>query len=191
MPDQYSKAPDVADIGRTLIKKHHDHLSGRRVEFLFVERLDKDGHSQAITRRGKNLYGQAKLVTGLNAYLASAIWTGDEGEAQPFFVILISKHFWTSASQEFKHALVDHELSHCWYDSEADRFSTIDHDVTEFTAIVKRHGLWHHELDVFFKAAKQTKLAFADEAKGEAGETANGQAKRVPRALAAVPSKDA
>lgn len=158
MPDKYSPASEVGDIGRKLIKKHHDHLSGRRVEFLFVERLDKDGQSQAITRKGKSLYGQAKLVTGLNAYLAGAPRAVED--PAPFFVILISKHYWTNASQEFKHALVDHELSHCWFDSESDRCSMIEHDVTEFTAIVKRHGLWHHDLDTFVKAAKQQSLAF-------------------------------
>jgi len=163
MADQFSEAPDVETIGNKLIKKHHDHLSTRRVEFLFIERLDKDGNSQAIVTKGKNLYGKAKLITGLNAFLAGM----HAGNETPFFVIVITKHFWTNASQEFKHALVDHELSHCWYDSEIDKYSLMDHDVTEFTAIVKRHGLWHHDLDMFFKAAKQQSLQFNEAAEPE------------------------
>jgi putative metallopeptidase len=178
MADQYSEAADAAAIGKKLIKQHHDHLSGRRVEFLFVERLDKDGQSQAIVTKGKNLYGKAKLVTGLNAFLASEL----DSEARPFFVIVITKHFWTNASQEFKHALVDHELQHCWYDSESDRCSMIDHDVTEFTAIVKRHGLWHHDLDTFVKAAKQKSLQFDKEKEAESKPV------DTKRGLAAVPS---
>lgn len=150
MPDTYSEAAEPRKIGHELIKKHHDHLSGRRVDFLFVERKDKDGNSQAITKRGKNLYGQAKLVTGLNAYLAG-FHAADE---RPFFVILITKHFWTNASDLFKQALVDHELCHCEYDSEKDKYSTVDHDVTEFTQIVKRWGLWNWEVEAFVKAAK-------------------------------------
>jgi hypothetical protein len=161
MPDTYSPADEPRKIGYELIKKHHDHLSGRRVEFLFVERKDKDGNSQAITRRGKNLYGQAKLVTGLNAYLG----THDLDELQPFFVILIIKHFWTNASDLFKQALVDHELCHCEYDSETDKYSTVDHDVTEFTQIVKRHGLWNPGVEAFVKSAKQQSLAFDSEVK--------------------------
>jgi hypothetical protein len=160
MSDQYSPADEPAEIGKKLIKKHHDHLSGRRVEFLYVERLDKDGNSQAITVKGKSLYGKAKLVTGLNAYLTGM----HAANESPLFVILITKHFWTSASQEFKHALVDHELSHCWYDSENDKYSLLGHDVEEFVAIVRRHGAWEHGLDEFFKAAKQIKMAFAEPA---------------------------
>jgi hypothetical protein len=94
MPDQFSPAPDVAKIAKPIIKEHHDHLISRRIEFLFVERLDKDGNSQAILKNGKNLYGKAKLVTGLNAFLAGEM----DDEATPLFVILISKHFWTSAA---------------------------------------------------------------------------------------------
>lgn len=180
MPDTYSPADEPRKIGYELIKKHHDHLLGRRVEFLFVERKDKDGNSQAITRRGKSLYGQAKLVTGLNAYLG----THDLDELQPFFVILITKHFWTSASDLFKQALVDHELCHCEYDSETDKYSTVEHDVTEFTQIVKRHGLWNPGVEAFVKSAKQQSLAF-DEPQPPSREAEaagnGGAATRTPR----------
>jgi hypothetical protein len=188
MADKYTPASDVATIGKKLIKQHHDHLSGRRVEFLFIERLDKDGQSQAITRKGKSLYGQAKLVTGLNAYLACAPRAIED--PTPFFVILITKHFWTNASEEFKHALVDHELSHCWFDSETEKYSMIEHDVTEFTAIVKRHGLWNHDVEVFVKAAKQQSLAFDEEtsqarlASHEEAESISERSARPPDQLA-------
>jgi hypothetical protein len=162
MSDVYTPASEVADIAKKLIKKHHDHLTSRRVECLFVERMDKDGNSQAITSKGKHLYGQAKLMTGLNAYLACAPRAIED--PTPFFVILISKHWWPNASDLFKTALVDHELSHCEYDSENDRYSLVDHDVTEFTAIVKRYGLWNSDVETFVKAAKQEKLKFEEPA---------------------------
>ncbi len=181
MADIYSPADEPRKIGHQLIKKHHDHLSGRRVDFLFVERKDKDGNSQGITRRGKNLYGQAKLVTGLSAYLAQVPYDS-EWDGQPFFVIQITKHFWTNASDLFKQALVDHELCHCEYDSEKDKYSTVDHDVTEFVQIVKRWGLWNWEVEAFVKAAKQQSLAFDKEPQpaGEA-EPANVAAARTPK----------
>jgi hypothetical protein len=162
MSEKFTPAREPTEIGRKLIKQNHDHLATQRVEFLFVERFDKDGNSQAITRRGKNLYGKAKLVTGLYTYLARH--SGD-AEPPPFFVILITKHFWEKASQEFKHALIDHELSHCWYDSDKDIWSMLDHDVTEFHAIVKRHGTWNYEIETFVNAAKQRSLQFDEETK--------------------------
>jgi len=186
MPDTFSLAPEVAKIAKPIIKQHHDHLASRRLEFLFVERLDKDGHSQAITVKGKSLYGKAKLVTGLNAFLAGGCEVCDTyDEATPLFVILITKHFWTGATIEFKEALVDHELSHCWYDSETDRYSMIDHDIAEFTAIVKRHGAWKSDLDQFFKAAKQTKLTFSEAVEPEtpaAVRSAGGSVSQFPTA---------
>lgn len=170
MPDTYSDAAEPLKIGRELIKKYHDHLSGRRVDFLFVERKDKDGNSQAITKRGKNLYGQAKLILSGEAT--------NEGP-EPFFVILITKHFWTNASDLFKQALVDHELCRCEYDSTTDKYSTVDHDVTEFTQIVKRWGLWNWEVEAFVKAAKQQSLAF--ESEPPPPEPANPPAARTPK----------
>src|SRR6266404_1667360 len=171
MPDMYSPADEPRKIGHQLIKKHHDHLSGRRVDFLFIERQDKDGNSQAIIKGGKNHYGDARLVRGINAYLAggSVLIDLDKREnisadgPQPFFVITITKHFWTNASDLFKQALVDHELEHCEYDSEKDKYSMVEHDLEEFVAIVKRYGLWNVGVEQFVKAAKQQSLAFESE----------------------------
>jgi hypothetical protein len=177
MSDNYSLSTEAAAIARPIIKQHHDHLLGRRVEFLFIERLDKKGKSQAITTGGgsHSLYGKAKLVTGLNAFLGAT--ANDADDPQPFFVIVITKHFWDGAAKEFKEALIDHELSHCEYDSTKDKYSMVDHDVEEFTAIVKRHGAWKSDLDKFFKAAKQQSLAFESEPRAVAtGPSASGEA---------------
>jgi hypothetical protein len=159
MPDTYSPADEPRKIGHELIKKHHDHLSGRRVDFLFIERKDKDGNSQAIIKGGKNHYGDARLKRGLDAYLAG----DDQTDPQPFFVITITKHFWDGASDLFKRALIDHELCHCEYDSEHDKYSLVPHDVEDFVAIVKRWGLWEHTVETFVKVAKQQSLAFESE----------------------------
>jgi hypothetical protein len=160
MSDRYSPATEPSTIGRKLIKQHHKHLVSRRVDFVFREAFDSEESPRTITSKGRNLYGKAKLVTGLNSFLA----TDENSDVGPFFVIVISKCFWDTASQEFKHALIDHELCHCEYDSDTDRYSLREHDVAEFTEIVRRHGLWHHDVEVFVKAAKQQSFQF-DETK--------------------------
>jgi hypothetical protein len=156
MSESFSPADEPTRIGRELIKRHHKYLTSRRVDFLFVERFDGEGNAQSITRKGKNVYGKAKLLTGLSSFLA----TPEGQEASPFFVILISKCFWDTASQEFKHALIDHELCHCFYDADADKYSLIDHDIDEFIVIVRRHGLWHHDIETFVHTASQQSLKF-------------------------------
>ena len=156
---EYALADEPKRIGEILIKDHHSHLHGMNVVYLFQNKRDKKtGQAVMPKRKGKDLYGLAKLVTGLNAFLVSGDEATEGDEIEPFFVILITKMSWDRMSKEHKTALVDHELCHCDFDTESGRPSLRDHDVTEFHEIIKRYGPWTHDLEMFFKAAKQIKL---------------------------------
>jgi len=156
---EYAVADEPKRIGQLLIKDHHPHLHGMSVVYLFQNKRDKKtGQPVMPKRKGKDLYGQAKLVTGLNAFLASGDTQTDGDEIEPFFVILITKMSWDRMEEKHKTALVDHELMHCDFDTESGRPSLRDHDVTEFHEIVKRYGAWTYDLEMFFKAAKQIPL---------------------------------
>ena len=159
---QYELSSEVAKVAGILIKDHYPDLQRPRIVYLFQEKVDqKTGQAVMPKSKGKNQYGKAKLVTGLNAFLASGDEETDDDGPKPFFVILITKVAWYRMSKEHKAALVDHELMHCEYDSEGDTLSIRDHDIQEFTEIVKRHGVWNNDLEMFFNAAKQLPLPMA------------------------------
>lgn len=146
-------APEVEEIGRPLIQKHHRHLVDHnvRVDFAFRNDTPKKGR--------KDQWGECKKVGGLAAYLAGAV-TEDDDSPNGMFVIEISKPVWGGLSRKRKEALVDHCLCHAWAEkveregrggewiSEI-RLSVRPHDLEEFGEIVQRHGIWRKDLEGF------------------------------------------
>lgn len=161
----YELAPAVEAIARTLIDEHHPHLLSKRILYIFRSRHAKSGR--------RIVMGRAKIISGLNAFLAmdeygSAVKEnvlGEEvGEApDPFFLIEIAKDLWMGMDPATRRALVDHELAHCGINGE--KICTMPHDVEDFTAIVRRHGLWTPDLAALVKAAggAQSPLPMSEE----------------------------
>ena len=142
MATRYYPAPDVEAIGRELIREYHRHLIHARVEFLYVGKVPKS--------KGGQIWGTARLVSGVNAFLAGQ--DTEEGESGSFFAIVISEPIWEHLTEESRRALVDHELSHCWVEEGTDGspcLRLLRHDLEEFGAVVLRHGLWRHDVEQF------------------------------------------
>jgi hypothetical protein len=153
MPTTIREAPEARLIGKSLIAECHNHLRNVRMDFVFIERLDKDGVSQPIESKGKALLGRAKKVTGLNAYLAEST---DEQTDEPveFYVIELSYFYWRSLTEKQRRALIDHELCHCETDEEG-KPKMRTHDVEEFSEVIKRHGLWRPDVEQFVKVGAE------------------------------------
>lgn len=151
MTATYRPAPAVARIAGTLIPEHHQDLEDVRIEYVF--------RSEAARSGGKLVWGKARKITGLNAFLASG--DGDElpvdgDDVDEFFVIEIAEDVWRELDEKARRALIDHELSHCGtkVDSDGDlRLTVIAHDLEEFSAVVERHGLWRPDVEDLVKAA--------------------------------------
>jgi len=150
MPQEYSPAPEVEEIAEDLIMSDHTHLATVRVEFIFA--------SEEIKQNGKVVWGRAKKVTGLNAWLACERERRDAKPPEEFFVIEIVKPIWDQLDDKSRKALVDHELTHCEVDIDTSKLSIRSHDLEEFTSIVQRYGLWRPDVEMFVKAANQKKL---------------------------------
>lgn len=147
----YTYAPDVAKIAGALIEEHHTHLDGIRIEYVF--------RSEAAVTGGKQVWGKARKITGLNAYLATNAYldqTGDGEGPDPFFVVEIAADIWAELNDAQRIALVDHELCHCGItvdDDGAMKLATLAHDLEEFQAVVHRHGMWRPEIRKLVKTA--------------------------------------
>lgn len=148
MAINYRPAPGVAAVGRELVRAHHRHLLGVRIEYLFCDKTPM--------RAGRELWGQARRISSLSAFLAGK---QEEGEmAEDFFVIVISAPVWQTLSDEKRVALVDHELAHCFVDEKADgtpALKLVPHDLEEFVQIVERHGLWRDDIKRFHAATAE------------------------------------
>jgi hypothetical protein len=140
----YSVADDAEMIAQELIPKYHAHLSdnGVTVRCLFRDDLPKS--------KGKIKWGEAKKITGLDCYLAAA--------ERDFLVILLTQQVWQTLTERQKFALVDHELAHCWAETDENgdlKLSTIPHDLEEFDAIVRRYGQWRSDVKNFAQALQE------------------------------------
>ncbi|MBL8186557.1 MAG: hypothetical protein JNK38_01045 [Acidobacteria bacterium] len=164
MPVEYTVAESVRDFADQLIKNHHPHLTNVKIEYVF--------RSQAATKNGKAIWGRAKLVTGLNAWLATPMiqrWNRPE----PFFCLEIARDIWSRLNENQQKALVDHELSHCDRDLDSGDLTIVGHDLEEFAHILRRHGLWHSDVEMFAKTgAEQLSLLSIIEQRAETADLA-------------------
>lgn len=157
----YRPAPEVEKIAKRLIDQHHLHLQEVRIDYVF--------RSEAANTAGKAVWGKARKVGGLNAYLSRTAEEGDD-EVDPadisYFVVEIAADVWSVLDRRQRSALVDHELSHCRVKLTNDglRLYVAPHDLEEFVAIVERHGLWQADVVKFLDAAKASAQLKLDEA---------------------------
>lgn len=143
---EFSDAPEVEEIAQEQIPQWHDHLVNVRIKYVF--------RSIATKSNGKTVLAKARKVGGLTAFLADqdkSLATGD-----PFFVLEVAADMWKGRTEEEKRAIVDHELCHMWRDEDTGKLSIHPHDLEEFAAVVKRHGLITNDLKHFAKATQLT-----------------------------------
>lgn len=163
MATLFYPAPDAAELGRELIRENHRHLIHHnvRVEFLFRDDTPKN--------QGKERWGEAKKISGVNALLRS-LEAGEKLEGieevekanKPFFIILLSHPIWKKLKTPQKRALLDHELMHCYadYDDSGDvKLSLLPHDFEGFESEVERWGLWREDAKRMANAMKEAQIA--------------------------------
>lgn len=136
---EFLPAPEVEEIARQLIAKHHPHLVEAKIGYLF--------RTGPWVTKGQQKYGHAhkpgprdRQLTGLD------------------FVVVIGRESWDRFTPEQRMAAVDHELAHCGCEDRKDgsrAWVIWPHDLEEFTAIVKRHGLWTYNAIQFGRVAAE------------------------------------
>jgi Putative phage metallopeptidase len=143
MPDiELSIAHEAAAIGENLISAYHPHLSDAsqvQVLYLFT--------TQKRKTHGKATLAATKRLSPLDTFLAGDALLPETGDA---FLVLIGLVEWSVLTEDQRIALVDHELCHIIHDGE--QFGLIGHDVEEFSAVIRRHGLWKPDVQDFARA---------------------------------------
>ena len=145
---EYEHAPNVEALAKgTAIPQWHAHLSGVAIAYLFTEEIGMKG--------GKEVLAKVRKATPTEVFFGNV-------DA----VMIVSKGAWFAMSGEQHIALVDHELCHLLLDDEG-RVTLRAHDVEEFAAVIKRHGLWKGDLVTFREDCGQLNM-FAGPPAGDA-----------------------
>jgi len=139
---KYRVAEEVYEVAAKLITNVHDHLAEAKIVYLF---------------RDDEWKSKGKIVLG-KAYKVPEQWSYLSGYD---LLVVINERAWSVLSDRQKTALIDHELCHFEKDIDESgnpKWRMVNHDVEEFTGVVRRHGLWSPDVENFFSEAQQLRL---------------------------------
>lgn len=143
---KYERAEELRQVLDELIRVHHPHLLLAKIGLLWREKAGKS--------KGRvTLASAAKFSLSLRPLFAE--------EDRPDFVITVAANTWKALDDAQKLAVLDHELSHCFGDEGEDGttvWSIIGHDLEEFAAVVRRHGMYTDTHQAFRKAMDENRL---------------------------------
>lgn len=149
---RYALNANLERLGNTLIgsTKSLENLKMVKIGYMFRE--------EAPISEGKVTVGMAIRVDDRN-------WAIHKTDA----LIEIARDVWEEASEQFRQALMDHELSHISVVMDEAATPVMDestgriririkkHDIEEFADVLERHGAYHESLRVFLDAFAKNK----------------------------------
>jgi len=149
MAVKYLDAPEVSHIVNGLIKQNREFKHLREAKILCRFRIGQ------WSSRGKMILGQAKVLSAFERFE-----TGAE------LAVIVNGDIWDTLTNHQKEALVHHELCHFeqmtnkegepkYDDNDRPMYKIVGHDLEEFSAVVKRYGLWMEDVKQLVKAADE------------------------------------
>ena len=142
---QFEPSLEIEHIAKKLIAEHHPLLQHAAIVYL-IKTLDPDKKPTFPKKRPGKKATMAKAICVPEMYHSLCGYD---------FILLADELYWGFLDENQKVALVDHEL--CHFTRDEDGYYTKDHDVTEFCAVLERHGFWLPELAIFVAAAPEQK----------------------------------
>jgi inactivated superfamily I helicase len=133
---EWVRLPMLEQRVQGVVQQHHRHLDGLTIAVI--------GRPKAGKAKGKVVYAKATVPSAATL----ALIRDDLGPIH--YVIEIGLDAWETLSEPQRTALLDHELCHCaGVDEETGHPTLVGHDVEEFGQIIRRHGLWRPDLELF------------------------------------------
>lgn len=135
MPEvTFENSPEVEEMAHKLIAEHHKRLADANIGYLI--------RTGAWTVHGDERLGNTEKCSSKYRHL-----TGFD------FTITVNQSIWNMMQPNEKSALVDHLLSHCGKNENG--WCYWNHDVEDFAAVVRRHGLWQEGVRKYAEAAAE------------------------------------
>jgi len=141
----YKTDKELDSLAKQIIDDHRQRLRAVKIAYMFRE--------EAAISEGKLIVGMTIRVDDRNR-----IVHGYD------FLVELAQDVWLQASNQFRVALMDHELGHVGIRLDADGEPEIDermarvktyvarHDIEEFEDVRERHGAYYKELRSFLEA---------------------------------------
>lgn len=137
--EKFMKAEQPEEIAKVLVRTElHERLVSAKIAYLFRPEIASRGE-QKLTVSGK-AGGQLAYLTGFD------------------FTMQFNHKLWLRLTPEQRLACVDHALSACERDPETGAYSVRLPDVSEFSGVVQRWGLWTPPLRGFGIAVESAQL---------------------------------
>lgn len=142
----------IHDMIATIVVEHHPDLAEATIAVAWhlSRKPDKDGRMQL---------GSTKLVGNLERELM-----------EHDFIVVLVKEFWDdpNVTDDQRRALLDHQLSRVARvideggepiedERERKRYRLVKPDLQEFSAVVKRHGMYRKEIEKFYQSLQSSK----------------------------------
>lgn len=143
---EWRRMPEVEALIEEIVEQHHRHLARAKILAL--------GKPKATKRAGGKVnVAKAKRATpALNALVKDEL-----GEVH--YLVEVGIDAWDGLDAKQRRIVLDHELCHfVGQDLETDKWGLVGHDVEEFTDILRRHGAWTADLQLFAKECQQLSL---------------------------------
>lgn len=147
---RYVSDKELEAVAQPILEKSHSYLKMIKIAYMFRE---------------EGAVSEGKVVAGMAVKVDDRNWTLHKYDA----LIEIAKDVWAEASDNFRNALMDHELSHIRIrfddqgsivmDEKTNRIKVFlaRHDIEEFEGVLTRHGAYHKDLRSFLNAFIQRK----------------------------------
>lgn len=141
----YAQDKGLESLANTIIKVHRAKLEHLKICYIFRDEAPISGD---------------KVIAGRCIRVDDRNWTVHKFD----FIIEIAKDVWEQATDDFKRALMDHELGHIAMELTAEGGPVRDerngrlktrckmHDIEEFEEVLERHGAYHKKLREFLDA---------------------------------------
>lgn len=131
---EFSVADPVETLGRAIIGSHYPELKHQSVRYIFTTRASEEGKEPIICKPSK--------ISGLNAWLADGM---EDGEACPFFVIVVSQTHWEAMPAKGREAYLDGALAQLSV-TKTGALKLVKPDISESSAVLARHGMYSKKL---------------------------------------------
>jgi len=146
-------AIDVIQIAQDLIDAHHEHLLEAHILWLTTTSKRASG--------GHVVLGTSSRSNPLQRFLSSI---GHVSSMPSDYIVLIDEKRWARALLTQRKALVDHLLCRMIRREHVNKrsgettysWATVGPDVSEFSDVIRRHGIWLPEQQLFAKAVRET-----------------------------------
>lgn len=144
-PPRYTSADSVTDTVARLIKRDFTHLRDCRFTFLF--------RNNGWEAKGRTMLGQVRKVSEID----NAIMSAEVGLEPIDILMTLNGDEWKQLTTLQREAVIAHELCHVELGEKG--YELVPHDVEEFARVVKRYGLWKHDLQQMGDAAREYEQA--------------------------------